>query len=141
MKIVVPLDMSETSARAIQPASDVARGLGDDLFLVTVNGSRLRADLDIQRTAESEHVGIPEMLEAYLKGKVAEVDAAAYEILPGDGAAEALIDMSERDDVRMIVMATHGRSGLDRLRLGSVTEHVVRHSSAPVLVVPTRDKS
>lgn len=140
MKIVVPLDMSETAARAIRLAVDIARGVGDEIVLVTVNGSRLRADIDIQHAAHSEGVEIPEMIEAYLKSKAAEI--AGVEVstmtLPGEAAAESLIDYSEDGQIRMIVMATHGRSGLDRWRMGSVAERVVRHSRAPVLVVPTR---
>jgi len=142
MRIVVPLDMSETAAKAIGPAVDIARGLGDDLVLVTVNGSRLRADLDIQDAAFSEGVAIPDMIEAYLKSKAAEIEDVKVSTmsLPGEGAAESLVDHSAGADVRMIVMATHGRSGLDRWRMGSVTEKVVRHSEAPVLVIPTRDR-
>ena len=140
MKIVVPLDMSETAARAVKPAVDIARGVGDDIVLVTVNGSRLRADVDIQHAAHSENVEIPEMIEAYLKSTSAGIEGVevSVETLPGEGAAGSLIDYSASGDVRMIVMATHGRSGLDRWRLGSVTERVVRHSSVQVLVVPTR---
>jgi len=140
MKIVVPLDMSTTSAKAIGPAADIARAVGDELVLVTVNGSRLRADIDLQRAASSEGVPIPEMIEAFLKSAAADIDGVevSIETLPGEGAAESLVDLSVDEGIRMIVMATHGRSGLDRWRIGSVTERVVRHSHAPVLVVPTR---
>lgn len=140
MKIVVPLDLSDVSARAIEPATDIARGVGDELVLVTVNGNRLRADMSVQDLAAAEHVEIPDMIEAYLKSRVAEVDGVdvSYDTLHGEGAAEALVDLSKDPDIRMIVMATHGRSGLDRWRMGSVTERVVRHSAAPVLVIPTR---
>ncbi len=140
MKILVPLDLSETSAKAIGPATDIARGLGDELVLVTVNGSRLRADIEVQSVASAEHVEVPEMVEAYLKSRAAEIEnvEVSYTTLSGEGAAEALVDYSDGDDIRMIVMATHGRSGLDRWRMGSVTERVVRYSTAPVLVVPTR---
>jgi nucleotide-binding universal stress UspA family protein len=140
MKIVVPLDMSGTSEKAIEPAVDIARGLGDQIVLVTVNGPRLRADIQIQKLASSEGVDIADMIEAYLKSKSAEVAGVEVKIdTPrGEGAAEALIDYSAASDIRMIVMATHGRSGVDRWRLGSVTERVVRHSLAPVLVIPTR---
>lgn len=141
MKIVVPLDLSDVSARAIEPAVDIARGLGDELVLVTVNGSRLRSDLQIRALAESEHAEIPDMIEAYLKSRMAEIDEVevSTDMLHGEGAAEALVDLSSDQDIRMIVMATHGRSGLERWRMGSVTERVVRHSEAPVLVIPTRN--
>lgn len=140
MRIVVPLDLSDTSARALAPAVDIARALGDELVLVTVNGSRLRADLSIKELAASEHVDIPDLIEAYLKSRAAEIKGVdvSYDMLAGEGADTTLIDYSKTDGIRMIVMATHGRSGLDRWRMGSVTDRVVRHASSPVLVIPTR---
>ncbi|AAV47178.1 universal stress protein [Haloarcula marismortui ATCC 43049] len=48
---------------------------------------------------------------------------------------EEIIDYAETAGVDMIVMGTHGRSGLDRFLLGSVTEKVVRTADAPVLTV------
>lgn len=139
MKIVVPLDMSETASRALEVATDIAQGLGDQLLLVTVGGKRIRSDL--AAVSEAEGVPVPEMLEAYLKSTIAELDGvdADYRVITGDDATEALIDFTDSDDdVRMIVMATHGRSGIERWRLGSVTERVVRHAEVPVTVVPAR---
>lgn len=137
MKVVVPLDLSDTANRAISLGADIARGLGDDLLLVTVSGQRLRSDL--AAVADSEGVPVPEMIEAFLKSTVAEIDGvrADYNVIPGDNAPEALVDFAENNpDVRMIVMATHGRTGIEKWRLGNVTERVVRHASVPVMVVP-----
>ncbi|AUG48511.1 universal stress protein UspA [Haloarcula taiwanensis] len=52
---------------------------------------------------------------------------------------EEIIDYAETADIDMIVMGTHGRSGLDRFLLGSVTEKVVRTADAPVLTVRLPD--
>ncbi|USZ67155.1 universal stress protein [Halorussus salilacus] len=49
--------------------------------------------------------------------------------------AEVVVDYAEENDAEMIVMGTHGRSGVDRYVLGSVTEQVVRTSEVPVLTV------
>lgn len=138
MKIVVPLDLSDVAERAVPIAADIAAGLGDEVMLVTVMGQRLRADL--AEVSEVEHTSVPEMIEAYLKSAVSDVDgvSAAYTVITGDDASEALVDFARGESIRMIVMATHGRSGIERWRLGSVTERVVRHSEVPVLVVPTR---
>lgn len=139
MKIVVPLDMSETANRAIGLASDIAGALGDELLLVTVGGTRLRNDL--AALAQAEGVAVPEMIEAFLKSTMADLGdvAADYRVITGEDASNALIDFANgEDDVRMIVMATHGRSGIQKWRLGSVTERVVRHADVPVTVVPKR---
>ena len=141
MKIVVPLDLSDVSSKAIEPAADIARGVGDQVLLVTVLGERLRNDL--RSLAESEGTGVPELVQQYLESTVSELSDldVGYRAIPGETAAGALVDFAEgQDDVRMIVMATHGRTGVERWRLGNVTEKVVRHATVPVMVVPTRSK-
>jgi len=62
------------------------------------------------------------------------------EIVVTEGApATVILTAAEQHQVDCIVMATHGRSGVRRFVLGSVTEKVVRSSSRPVLAVPTRE--
>ncbi|MFZ0012493.1 MAG: universal stress protein [Acidimicrobiia bacterium] len=139
MLIVVPLDLSEVASRAIAPAADIARGLDDELLLVSVGGSRLRNDL--RALSESEHIEVADLIEQYLRSTAHEIEGidVDFRVIPGDTAAGALVDfVDEQDDVRMIVMATHGRTGMERWRLGNVTEKVVRHATVPVMVVPTR---
>lgn len=141
MKIIVPLDLSDVSSKAIPHAMDIARGVGDQVLLVTVAGSRLRTDL--RAIAEAEGVDVADMIEAYLESTASELAGldVDFRMIPGDTAAGALVDFAEtQDDVRMIVMATHGRTGVERFRLGNVTEKVVRHATVPVLVIPTREK-
>lgn len=142
MRIVVPLDLSGVAERAIEPAADIARGLGEELLLVTVNGQRLRADL--RSLAESEGTAVSDLIQLYLDSTAADLSGVdvSGRMIPGETAAGALVDFAAaNEDVRMIVMATHGRTGFERWRLGNVTEKVVRHCSKPVLVVPTRSKS
>ncbi len=141
MKIVVPLDLSEVAEKAIEPAADIARGVGDQLLLVTVGAVRLRHDL--QSHAESEGTEVPELIGQYLESTASDLSDidVSCQLIKGETAAGALVDfVGEQDDVRMIVMATHGRTGFERWRLGNVTDKVVRHSSKPVLVIPTRTK-
>lgn len=136
MKIVVPLDLSDVAARAIAPAKTLARALDDELILVTVSGLRIRADLLAQ--AGSEQIEVPELIESYLRSVASDMDGipADYSLISGDDAAEALVDFAGREGIRMVVMATHGRSGFERWKLGSITERVVRYSPVPVTVIP-----
>jgi len=55
--------------------------------------------------------------------------------------ADGIINCSKAFKADLIVIGTHSRSGIDRLLLGSVAEHVVRHSDVPVLVVPFKSES
>ena len=49
-----------------------------------------------------------------------------------------IVELAEKENVDMIVMSTHGRTGLDHMILGSVTERVIARAPCPVLVVPRR---
>jgi nucleotide-binding universal stress UspA family protein len=53
--------------------------------------------------------------------------------------ADGIISCSKEFGADLIVIGTHSRSGIDRLLMGSVAEHVVRHSEIPVLVVPLKE--
>jgi nucleotide-binding universal stress UspA family protein len=54
--------------------------------------------------------------------------------------ADGIINCSKEFGADLIVIGTHSRTGIDRLLMGSVAEHVVRHSEVPVLVVPLPDE-
>src|SRR5271167_4774109 len=70
----------------------------------------------------------------HLDGKV------QYQLVTRTGhPAETIIQAAEDFDVDLIVMATHGRTGVTRLFLGSVAEHVVRASKRPVLTIRPPD--
>lgn len=135
MKILVPLDRSDVSETAVPKAAEIAKGLGDQLLLVTVINEEIRKGLE--DFAEVEHEDPVDILEADLHGVAARTPVDSItELLPGDDPARAIIDRAHRDDVRMVVIATHGRTGLTRWRMGSVAERVVRNATAPVMVVP-----
>jgi nucleotide-binding universal stress UspA family protein len=88
----------------------------------------------------------PEVLDRVEKG-LADLarEEIGYEHVVVDAvvgyAPSIILDYVEENDVDLIVIATHGRSGLERLLLGSVTERVVRRASVPVFVVKSFGKS
>lgn len=55
--------------------------------------------------------------------------------------ADGILKCSEEFNADLIVVGTHNRTGIDRLLMGSVSEHVVRHSHVPVLVVPLKEEN
>ena len=57
-----------------------------------------------------------------------------YEVLHGDKPSRSIVDFAERNDATFVFATTHGRTGLDRLRLGSVAAEVVRHAPCPVVL-------
>src|SRR5439155_18076193 len=67
------------------------------------------------------------------------IDVAAPEVRVSPDAAEAIVEYAKDVHADIIVVGTHGRSGVSRLLMGSVAEHVVRTAPCPVLVVRPRE--
>jgi nucleotide-binding universal stress UspA family protein len=137
---MVPLDMSELATRAIDTAAMLAVALGSRLVVFSAVGSQEREAL--QGFAASEHMALDEAADAYLTRAItsvpAEVDTEVHHRISSH-AAEAILDFANDENVSMIVMASHGQSGIRRWTLGSTSEKVLRSSPVPVLVVPVRD--
>lgn len=135
MSIMVPLDTSDLSRSALPQATRLARGLDESLLLVTVaDRDTLHAIRELARVEGDDPI---DMLELNLRSRARSVGVPAQgEMIPGEDPASKIIDRADRADVDMIVMATHGRTGLSRWRMGSVAERVIRGATVPVLVVP-----
>jgi len=137
---MVPLDMSELAARAIDTASMLAVALGSRLVVFSAVGAPEREALE--GFATSEHMALDEAADAYLNRAIASVpagvDTGVHHRIGGH-AAEAILEFANDENVSMIVMASHGQSGIRRWTLGSTSEKVLRSSPVPVLVVPVRE--
>jgi len=95
-------------------------------------GESIRAELDRQM----EHA--MEAAQANLNAAAADLGASGIPVetaIRVGQPAEAILDAARFDDVDMIAMTTHGRSGIQRFLLGSVADRVVRHAHVPVLLV------
>jgi nucleotide-binding universal stress UspA family protein len=120
--ILVPLDGSALAEYALPYATRLTRAGGGRLVLV-----RAAADGPERLQAETELTAVAERLFA------AGLPVEAH-VRPGP-AGEAVIAGVRAWEAGLIVMATHGRSGLGRWLYGSVADHVLRHAPAPVLLV------
>ncbi|HEX7897153.1 MAG TPA: universal stress protein [Planctomycetota bacterium] len=120
--LLLPLDGSDASLRALPAAADMARLFSARLLLLGVleaGGDRARAERglrEVERLSRSEGVMTAALLEE------------------GDPVDE-ILDIARFHEVDLIVMATHGRGGVRRLVTGSVTEGVLRKSPVPLLIV------
>jgi nucleotide-binding universal stress UspA family protein len=121
-KICVPTDFSETSDRAVTYAAALARGFGASLYLIHVLQDHSR-----YHTARSALARV-----AATRGN--DVSCIATEVRMGD-PAEGIRDAARHYGADLIVMATHGRTGLSHVISGSVTEDVIRTACCPVLVL------
>jgi nucleotide-binding universal stress UspA family protein len=142
--IVVPLDGSKLAESVLPRAVELAKTLSLAIVLTRAYQIPLSA---AYAGAEAPYIPnqdallnlVREEVSAYLETKVNElhqngVDKVSSILLVGSGADE-IIELAQGTPDNLIAMCTHGRSGVKRWVLGSVTEKVVRHSGDPVLVV------
>ncbi|MFP3914529.1 MAG: universal stress protein [bacterium] len=135
MSIMVPLDTSEVARTALAQAERLARSLDEKLLLVTVADPATVGS--VRELARAEGEDPIDVLELNLRSRARGLDVPAeVDLLAGADPAGRLIDRADRPDVSMIVIATHGRTGVSRWRMGSVAERVVRGSTVPVMVIP-----
>lgn len=133
-RILLPLDGSETSERAIPVAETLARRTGATLVLVRAAYAQTFPGVD---PSESQLRAVGEA-EAYLDSVEARLRRSAIAVekaVPYGPAAESLIMEIDLRRPDLLVMSTHGRSGVSRLAFGSVAMDLVRSSTIPVLLV------
>jgi len=135
-RILCPVDI-EHSLKALDFAITLARQNGARLYVLYVAAIPFGAT-ELTSTADQEpfwEVTGKRRLEMMAEEKLVGV-VDHYELMTRSGEASAAILMAQADvDADLIVMATHGRTGISYFFLGSVAEKVVRESDCPVLTI------
>jgi nucleotide-binding universal stress UspA family protein len=133
-KILVATDGSRFSSIAINKAIDFAKAYGGSLVVVSVVDVPAEFYAEAPQAAE-EMVRKAKEYTAAVR-KQAEAAGVRAETYVGEAEAfEAIVKLAKDEGVNMIVVGSHGRTGLRRLLMGSVTEKVIGHAPCPVLVV------
>jgi nucleotide-binding universal stress UspA family protein len=138
-RILCPTDFSESAASAEQQAVELARALGAEIVLVhvasesplfreTLGTPKVRAVFEAQRKWATDTL-------AERATAVAARGVSARSLVRGGVAWQEIVRVAAEERADLIVMGTQGRTGLDRLLLGSVAERVVRQAPCPVLTV------
>lgn len=162
-KLLFPTDFSAASTAGEEWARDLAAHGIEEILLVHVIENPLldvydpdKAEIDLRRIMEESRQHPPRsakpfwdhahrlahaklsLLRQQLLGTPFHV--SQVEVLVGEGpAAEDILRVTEKKTPDLIVMATHGRTGVRRLLLGSVTEKIIRAAPCPVLAVPSKE--
>ncbi|WP_435196437.1 universal stress protein [Natronomonas sp. EA1] len=138
--ILLPTDGSAPARAALDRALEFAETYDADLHALYVVDAAAFGHLDPDASiivngfeAEGRQV-LQETAEAAANAGVS-CETAVVHGSPHEG----ILEYADDHDVDLIVMGTHGRRGLDRFLLGSVTERVIRGSSVPVLTVRARE--
>jgi nucleotide-binding universal stress UspA family protein len=134
-KILVPLDGSPLAESALADAVDIAVRHGATLVLLRAAYATALPAVD----PVDSQVTVVREAEAYLADVAARARAAGVTDVETSvwyaAATDAIIEAARMRDVDLIVMSTHGRTGLNRLMLGSVAESVLRGTSTPILML------
>jgi nucleotide-binding universal stress UspA family protein len=156
-RILVPLDGSRFASQALRYATEVAQRFGAEVVLIQVikpATAVIDAATPIGISPAASEIGVQVALEAdkrnaararrYLSGRVRAMRPrhieSSYHVLTGD-VAHSIIEFSEKEDIDLVAMTTHGKSGLRRAVMGSIADAVIRESGKPVLVIRPQTSS
>lgn len=139
-RILVPLDGSELAEAALPYAEELAGQLGSEVILIHAYESdderyRRMHQLYLQKMVEATKRGVKSRL-----GKGADKEAKVDSALLVGNAAEQIVDYADRGGIGLILMATHGRSGIKRWVLGNVASKVARATKGPVALIRVDEK-
>jgi len=142
-RILIAVDSSTYSMRAaragLTPAHNL-KAIAGIICVVDRSKEVVNADLGIT-PEESKAVLLKEAentIDQYIK--MYDGIEKVFQFTPEGAPEEEILHLAREWQADLIVMGTHGRSGLGRMLTGSVAEYVIRHAEIPVLVIPWRMK-
>ncbi len=151
-RVLVPLDGSELAEKALPEAQKITKPGGEIILLTAVDPPEyLSYSLYGTQPVPPQPVGAGELdfmavsrdmavqSEAYLKRLAAELEQVGFQarlLIEVGAPAEVIIKTAQAQRAEAVVMCTHGRSGLSRWILGSVTNKVLSAAPCPVFVIP-----
>ncbi|MCF7886136.1 MAG: universal stress protein [Candidatus Marinimicrobia bacterium] len=140
-KILCPLDFSEHSMEALDNAIELAQNLSSKIILVNVISPipvvptpSHPGEFNIASYREMLKESSENNLDSIVKNNLPE-DLEYEKIIRTGDPAQEIDKVAKELDVDLLVISTHGRSGLGHLLFGSVAEKIIRHTSCPVLTI------
>ncbi len=144
-RVLIPVDFSEDSLHAADYGADLAKRFNAEVILLyVVEPIYYAAPVDMYATSPSLATLLVEQREsarkqlAELMTKLEKQRLRVTALLKTGAPAHVIPDTAKRTKADLIVMATHGRTGLAHVLMGSVAERVVRMAECPVLTVRRR---
>lgn len=139
--VLVPTDGSECARAALEIGLDVTKSEEASLHLLSVIaiaslGADVRSDIQSAMLEESAETTVEEA-SAFAQNNGVQPVSEMVEYAPS--IHKAILEYIEESDIDLVVVGTHGRTGLERYLLGSVSEYLIRTSPIPVLTVRQRE--
>ena len=130
-RVVIPVDKSEASKIAVEQGSHIAKLLGVDVAIISIDDSQqFIASASLENKLKKEHELSLEEFKKTVESK--EVNATT-EIIVGLAPAQEIVKYVKDDD--LIIMASHSKKGIDKFILGSVSEEVVHRVNCHVMIL------
>jgi universal stress protein A len=148
-KILAPIDFSEHSMNAMRSAMELAKDVGAEVHLVHVIAPHhhfiplpLATNVEQSRELAREAAMLEQAEEelAHLKKDEFGDSKKVMTFAVIGHPVQKLVDYAKEQNIDLIVMATHGRSGIEHALLGGTTEKLVRSSPCSVLVIRARQQ-
>lgn len=132
-RILFPTDFSEGAARAFPQAAFLAHAHDADLCILSVVGRHLHTYHEMKQ----RHPLTKNELAEMMNGLPFDIDDLSVEQVQVEGSvvSDRIVEAAGERDIDLIVIGTHGRTGLNRMLMGSVAEDVVRSAPCPVLTI------
>ena len=146
-KILIAVDASEYSQKAAQYGMGLAQQLDAEVALIHVDEFPMMTNVGGDPILGDQMIVLPELAEIQkdsanhlLEQMVADYGEGltATKIIKSGDIKSEILETAKSWDASIIVMGTHGRTGLDHFLLGSMAESITRHSDCPVMIVPNR---
>jgi len=140
--VVVPTDFSPSARQALELAEQIATAMGPSRIVLV---HAYYVPVEIEAMLSYEHADAPSLLDRMSEAAAAELERILADLQEAGVGVEYVVrhgppdhviaDVARENDADLIVMGTHGRTGMRRVLMGSVAEHVVRVAPCPVLTV------
>lgn len=147
-RVLWPTDFSELSLHGGRYARELARQFNAELHVVHVAAPPMAPDVSVTMPVDLPSTyGEEELLDAaraelshILEDELSDVDRVVADVFFGE-PARGICRYADEHEIELVVVCTHGRTGLRHVLIGSTTERVVQHAPCPVLVIknPERD--
>lgn len=138
-RLLVPVDFSDAAVAAFATAMDLCHALDGEIKVIYVHqlqvpyvgdGGFYVPEMDEDEVMEERQKELDEFVRQHGSSDI----SITGEVRLGDPESE-INEIADEYKADMIIMGTHGRSGLSHLLMGSVTESVLRHANVPILAV------
>lgn len=139
-KILIAVDSSEFSMNAAKKGIELAHQLNAQVALLfVIDQSKGLGNVDAGIFPEEALLVLKKEAEQTLDQLAAMSNGKEIlKFMPEGHPAEDVIKTAETWEADLLVTGTHGRTGLKHLFMGSVAEHIIKHSKIPVMVVPSK---